>query len=269
MKFADSLGYEPFRMQVSGADIYGIHAYGSLFAMNVKKSESPYLPQARRVYAFKKFGRNTDVFVKLIETMKTASQADVVLAIPSSKADKVSILQGVFGIGLKRNVDSEQRKYNHGRSVDDAGKVDLLIGVTGKKVLLVDDVVTTGKSIVFYRQMLLKAGAASVIAVGVGISLTAAVYRPEHQVVDKVFDKIKGELGLVDDEMEGDGDQVEEDSLEAMLQRGSNNLRSELVGNHWIEVSGHIANKIRNVARQHKVSEAEVIRMAVDVFDEE
>ena len=249
-------------MHIDGVDIYGLHAYGSLFGMNVKQSTSPYLVQARRVFAFKKFGRKKEVFSKLIEAMKTACQADLILAIPSSKAGKTSILQEIFGIGLLRVADSEKRKYNHSHPVDDAGKVELLSDVAGTRILLVDDIVTTGKSILFYRQMLLNAGASEVIAAGVGISLAASVDCPDAQVVDEAFKRISDEQAI-SDEVEPE-DEQNETSLESMLSGASEKIKTELADVQWIRVSGEVANKIRKVARQLQVSEAEVVRRAFD-----
>jgi hypothetical protein len=266
--YSDVLGYEPFRMRVAGVPIFGIHAYGSLFAMNVSKSTKPYIIQARRVYAFKKFGKHLKEYVELIGRLQKASGADLIVAIPSSKTSKISTLQGAFGDGLKRSIDSESRKYNHSGMVEDKGKVVLQVDVAGKKVLLIDDVVTTGKSILFYRQMLLDAGAADIISAGVGVSFAACVYRPDSQVVDDVFDKIRGSQ-VLEPEQEVEYEDVPVSSLEAMLMQGADSLQTELGETQWVGISGPVAVKIKEVARQLKVSESEVVRLAVEAFGEE
>lgn len=179
------LGYPPLTMRVDGVTIYGLHAYGSMFDMKINRRKEVHLPQARRVYNFKKHGSNRELFTELIRQFGNAADTDTVIAIPSSSAGRMSLLQEIFGETLKRVKDVEQRKYNHHLPVDDDGSVILEADVKGRRVLLVDDIVTTGASMLFFRKMLMKEGA-SVIPLGVGLSFAKADTYPDADAVEEI-----------------------------------------------------------------------------------
>ena len=137
-----------------------------------------YFKFAMRTYKFKKHGHNKELFKNLVYGAAKFFNCNMIVPIPASEAGKESWLEKVFGRRINRLKNSTSRKYSHSKPVDYTGYVELAESVEGKDVLLVDDVVTTGKSILWYRNWLLAQGAQSVIPVGLGLNVNAATVCP-------------------------------------------------------------------------------------------
>jgi hypoxanthine phosphoribosyltransferase len=154
---------------IRGRKIYGLHVYGSKFALAVHNRDNRYKTQTDRVYEFKKKGKYEDLFCTLIEEAQEFFQCSEAWAVPSSTAGTLNILQSKYGEQIKRVKDAEKRKYNHACIPDLSGLV-LAKEPTGKKIMLVDDVCTTGKTLCGIAETL-EAEGASVICFCLGMNV--------------------------------------------------------------------------------------------------
>jgi len=247
------LGYEPLIMRVDGVVIYGLHAYGSMFDMRISPDKKPYATQAQRAYWFKKSGHSKSVFSELIERFREWSGASLVVAIPSSSVSGLSTLQDMYGVTIRRIADSEPRKYHHNRPVNDTGRVVLDVDVKDQKVVLVDDIVTTGASILFFRKMLLDAGASEVFALGVGMSFARSESAPASDDVELIVGSLRNSL---ETELVG--------SLESHLIMASDSLMKSLSPSRQIVVMGSHLDKLENVASEMKVSPDYLLKQIID-----
>lgn len=159
-------------------DIYGLLPYCSMYGNKEISFNGEYFKFAMRTYKFKKHGHNKELFKNLVYGAAKFFNCNMIVPIPASEAGKESWLEKVFGRRINRLKNSTSRKYSHSKPVDYTDYVELAESVEGKDVLLVDDVVTTGKSILWYRNWLLAQGAQSVIPVGLGLNVNAATVCP-------------------------------------------------------------------------------------------
>ena len=179
----------------AGCRIYGILPYFSRYAIYAEKYRQflPYQKFIGMVYNFKKNSKNAELFERVICQVSRELKCDMIVAIPSSTAGKINSLQTIFGVTIQRDVSTAQRKYNHNAEVDEAGKIHLAQNVAGKSIMLVDDVATTGKSLLYFRKFLLAAGARRVEMLGVGISLSKLDMLPDVETIERMIAEAKGD----------------------------------------------------------------------------
>lgn len=260
-----TLGYEPFLATVDGVDIYGIHGYGSFFSMRITKDKSVYVPQIERAYRFKKHGKSRAVFTELIRRFGEDMGTQKVVAIPSSSKDKISYLQQMYGVVLKRVGDSPQRKYNHHKLMVDDGKVVLDGFVCGMKILLVDDIVTTGKSILFFRKKLLAAGAKEVVVLGVGLGMGICRFQPQAEDVERVVAEIKS-VSQPEELAEGEVDEFVLDESLVNALAGTDDLMKSLMGGQQLVVDAEQADELRMEAAERGISVEEMLRDVLRMY---
>lgn len=218
----------------SSNEIYGLLPYTSMYGRESQSFNGEYFKYAMRVYKFKKYGHNKELFKNLIYGAVKFFNCNQIVAIPSSKAGEVSKLEELLGKTIKRTANSTSRKYSHSKPVNYTGSVELLADVKGRDVLLVDDIVTTGKSINWYKQWLLEAGASSVIPVGLGMNINAATDCPpaaeaepiveegaKKEVVKKPLWVLKYEEKQNENEDEGENVDEEKSAYEKHKQRAA------------------------------------------------
>lgn len=181
--------------ETAGCRVYGILPYFSRYAIYTEKYRQflPYQKFMGMVYNFKKNSKNAELFERVICQVSRELNCDMIVAIPSSTAGKINSLQTIFGVTIQRDVSTAQRKYNHNAEPDEAGKIHLAQNVAGKSILLVDDVATTGKSLLYFRKFLLAAGARRVEMLGVGISLSKLDMLPDIETIERMIAEAKGD----------------------------------------------------------------------------
>lgn len=165
----------------------GLLPYMSLFGSRQSTFDADFMKFANRVYKFKKYGHHAETLERVVMQFARERKADMVLAVPSSKVEKQSQLQKIFGEGIRRTEDVPQRKYSHNKPVDYSGTVELTVNVTGKRILLVDDIITSGYSMLWFVQWLRTNGAAEVVPVGFGLTVSHAEECEEAEIFEKFW----------------------------------------------------------------------------------
>lgn len=128
------------------ADCCGVKAllaYVSMFSARIRGDQAALMPQADRVYRFKKTGRHAETFKRMIDAAKIELGCSAVWIVPPSTVGEVSQLQLLYPGTIKRFRTVIKRKYHHADPVD-VLSMEYPQAELGTRVLLVDDVTTTG-----------------------------------------------------------------------------------------------------------------------------
>ena len=174
------------------ADGYGIWLYVSMFGARAAHDYDS-AREAQKVYNFKRYGYLKAEVKATVEAAASALGCDAIVACPSHTTEP-NRLQELFGSVLTRKTEVASRKYSHEAEIDfeaECATLEIQDGFKAKKVLIVDDVATTGKTLRFYRLLFKSLGIESeVFALGVyrnlnptrdGPEVTVSVAEPEAQ----------------------------------------------------------------------------------------
>lgn len=152
---------------------YALWHYQSLFdahANGNRRAER----ESQLVYSFKKHGRNRALVSAAVRAAGRALGCDAILAVPGHSTAATQ-LQKTFGQTARRIRETSSRKYNHAAEIDfevESASLDLPEDFKAEKVLVVDDVATTGKTLDFWRRYLAARGmACECLALGAGKKL--------------------------------------------------------------------------------------------------
>ena len=159
------------KCDLCGGTVYGFFPYASMFGARASGNYQQ-ARDAEKVYQFKKCGRNADVFGAMIQAVADRLGCGVVIACPGHTGGETQ-LQKLLGRDLVRTAEVQSRKYSHKAEIDfdgEAATLDLRRPVEGERVLIVDDVCTTGRTLGFFRRYLRDKGAADVVCLSLGIN---------------------------------------------------------------------------------------------------
>ena len=171
--------------------IYGIWVYVSMFGARASHDYES-AREAQKVYNFKKYGRNAETVKAAIEWLADELGCAAVVACPGHEPGE-TVLQRLFGTTLARTRPVQSRKYGHNAEIDFELERqslempdDFFERVKGRKVLVVDDVATTGKTLRFYRLLFESVGVkAQLAAIGIMKSMRPERTGPEWTMPEK------------------------------------------------------------------------------------
>ena len=218
---------------IQNRKLYGLHVYGNKLRLFADNAETRHRTQTERVYEFRKNGKFEDLFFPLLSEAREFFQCSEIWAIPSSTASSVNRLQSQYGQQLRRVKDAETRKYNHA-GVPDLSGVEISGSPDGKKILLIDDVVTSGGTMIAVAEMLEAKGAA-VTCLCLGMNVKLFPEPPDAPILKRKLH-------------EGSDVKVMEKKLKALFLRSS-----------WRSGHSHISYSNR---RKHNVRRKRTIRTA-------
>lgn len=147
-------------------DVFGLNKYASFYRGNTRGADS--WTEAERVYRWKKTGKADASFMAAIRLFQNASKCGRIVAVPGHTLNP-SRLQTAFGETIKRTVETPPRKYNHHAITEPADHFDLTDCPSSGKVLLVDDVCTSGASLEYFAAMLRERGC-EVVKLALGVN---------------------------------------------------------------------------------------------------
>lgn len=189
-------------LQASKADeqFYGFYRYGSFFTAAREKDRELRI-HTNLVYSFKKFGKHQARIKASIEIAKQLLNCQhLVIAPPSTP--KPNALQSMFSCGVfARKKAVASRKYNHKAEIDEAEQRASLhcdySSLSHGTILLIDDVITSGKTMFYFRDLLVAAGH-NVIMFGLGLRDTLKPVQTEYEY--EIPDLSEGEINALLDE---------------------------------------------------------------------
>lgn len=185
-------------------DIYGIYPYVSRMTVYAHNQGKEMLKYQTRVYNFKKQGLLREFFQQKIVKISKDIKADMIIAVPSSDCKKIGILPEIFGSIIIREKMVKQAKYSHKDKLDPADSCSLSVDIEGKKILLVDDICTTGSTMHAFKEYLEQNGGNVIGMLACGVKYSAADYIPAgfkdgtmpDEIGTNVPDKIKADTPL-------------------------------------------------------------------------
>ena len=157
----------------AGLGIRGLLPYRSTFAARIHGERRDAL-SSQRVYRFKAEGESAAVWRRMIEAASEQLGCGAVWVVPGHDPNATSQLQELFGVTIRRARTTPPRKYAHTAPVD-LGSLDFPPPpVSGGRVLLVDDVCTSGGTLRAIREHLAGQGVEAVpLALGINARLLA------------------------------------------------------------------------------------------------
>lgn len=161
----------------AGQGLRGLLIYASTFNTRAR-GDARHASQAQRVYRFKAVGENAGTVKRLMEQAAVDLGCVAVWAVPGHEAGAVGHLQRLFGTTIKRTRTTERRKYNHKAPVDVGSLEFPPPPAAGGRVLLVDDVATSGATLLAIRDHL----------AGLGIEAVPLVLGLNWRLLPKGFD---------------------------------------------------------------------------------
>jgi len=184
----------------AGEQFYGLYRYGSFFTAAREKDRELRI-HTNLVYAFKEFGKHQariKVSIELAQQLLNCQH--IVIAPPSTP--KPNALQTMFSCGVfTRRKTVASRKYNHKAEIDTKEQLASLScnynSLGAGTILLVDDVITSGKTILFFRDLLVAAGY-DVIMFGLGLRDTLKPQSTEYEY--QIPELSEGEIDALLDE---------------------------------------------------------------------
>ncbi|GEM_PF-5674902 len=139
-------------------DIQGVYVYVNMIKACFRIETRAFLPGARRVYSFKRYGIGRSWVMNAVEQARLENRCESVLIVPGSTPEETQ-LQMLFGAQIKRTREVTKRKCNNKHELP-INYGDSLIFKAGQpgRVLLVDDVCTTGRTLRWFREYLERQG---------------------------------------------------------------------------------------------------------------
>lgn len=141
-------------------EIYGFKEYCPTIVYLHSKQPDVDRQGSQWVYDFKKRGKYRVEVGLLLEALRVHLKCDEAIAIPpSSPDDQPNELQRLLGVRIQRTKEVTTRKFHHTKELCKGyGKSYMVNGVVGPRILLVDDIVTTGRTLNHFREALTKKG---------------------------------------------------------------------------------------------------------------
>ncbi len=153
-------------------DIFGLYNYGSIIAGNFgNEKDTQTAKNSRYIYNFKKYNHSHKEIKENINYVAETFDCESVIAIPSHDK-KANYLQKLFGEIIIRINEVEKRKYAHTKELPEDYKNSYNINITkikGNKILLVDDITTSGRTLLHFKNVFEKMGL-EVVCFALGIS---------------------------------------------------------------------------------------------------
>ena len=164
---------------------YAIWRYASMFSANANgkkdlaheanaNGKKDLAHEANKVYAFKKYGRLKEFVSAIVRAVAERLDCDAIVAAPGHTAAETQ-LQKLFGPIVRRTQETQSRKYNHACDIDfdaESSTIEIADGFNASKILFVDDIATTGKTLAFWREYFTRRGVEYVpFCIGVGKKL--------------------------------------------------------------------------------------------------
>ncbi len=167
-------GYDLLRVVLpSGLEVFGWQAYRSQFHAVQSRGRSD--PMASLIILFKYKRQNIHLINSVVTSAAAYLNCDVILPCPGHLRGKRSALQWVFGDRLLRRIrTTAKRKFQNEIEIDSAKYAASLWcdfdELRGRSVLLVDDILTAGKTVEFYNEYFQKNGVENVRMFCLGLS---------------------------------------------------------------------------------------------------
>jgi hypothetical protein len=147
------------------------------------------------VYRFKTRGANRDLIKELIEKAADALGCRQIVAIPASEP-RENQLQRIFGTHIATTGRTDKAKYLEGRKDYEGWPLCFSNAIKGIKTLLVDDVVSSGKTMDYFAKRLMRIEGMEIVKFALAIS-TKRKY--EKSGIEVVIRDTRDEIGDIID----------------------------------------------------------------------
>jgi len=179
-------------------DVHGLLPYESLWRKQAMEGE---LCEARNfVYRFKTRGANRDLIRELIEKAADALECRQIVAIPASEP-RENQLQRIFGTHIATTGRTDKAKYLEGRKNYEGWPLCFSNAIKGIKTLLVDDVVSSGKTMDFFAKRLMRIEGMEIDKFALAISALAISTKRKYEKsgIEIVIRDTRDEIGDIID----------------------------------------------------------------------
>lgn len=193
-----------YKAEKEGNIYYGSVIWKSIFRARMYKEGKGTLYRQQQIINFKNRGINRSYFKQVIKAIEKYFNPDLTIALPGSSTEPTNIQKLLENYYITRTKEVSQMKYRENKTINESEIETLKIEwdqITGNKILLIDDIITTGNTMEFYKNILRNKHEAEYICYGLGINyklepiLIKELELRDEEDID--IDKLLKEIGIL------------------------------------------------------------------------
>ncbi len=173
-----------YKAEKEGNIYYGSVIWKSIFRARMYKEGKGTLYRQQQIINFKNRGINRSYFKQVIKAIEKYFNPDLTIALPGSSTEPTNIQKLLENYYITRTKEVSQMKYRENKTIQDNETDTLKIEwekIKGNKILLIDDLITTGNTMEFYKTLLKTKLNSEFICYGLGIN-----YKLEPKLINEL-----------------------------------------------------------------------------------
>ena len=194
-----------YKAEKEGHIYYGSVLWKSIFRARMYKEGKGTLYRQQQIINFKNRGINRSYFKQVIKAIEKYFKPDLIIALPGSSIQPTNIQKLLENYYIIRTQEVSQMKYRENKRIENNELDTLKIEwdqITGNKILLIDDIITTGNTMEIYKNILRTKFNSEFICYGLGINyklepilINELELRDDLEDID--IDKLLQEIGIL------------------------------------------------------------------------
>lgn len=162
-----------YKAEKEGHIYYGSVIWKSMFRARMYKEEAGNLYRQQQIINFKNRNINKSYFKQVIGAIQNYFKPSMIIVLPGSSVEPSNLQKLLNNFYITRTKEVAQMKYRENKTIQNNELDTLKIEwekIKGNKILLIDDLITTGNTMEFYKTHLKTKLNSEFICYGLGIN---------------------------------------------------------------------------------------------------